>query len=126
MTHYKPVFRWKATSAQKPLWRTPPSLISKKCYISGTVCANVTKFDMQIASIKYYLPTCVCDFRGSVKNKMADAAILNFMKALKITNSSAIFHGIRSESRSHGPLQAGVLNGKDICSKNQSGGRRHL
>jgi hypothetical protein len=94
MTHYKPVFRWKATSAQKPLWRTPPSLISKKCYISGTVCANVTKFDMEIASITYYLPTCVYNFSGLEKNNMADAASLNFNKALKITNGLANFHQI--------------------------------
>jgi hypothetical protein len=69
-------------------------LISKVCFISGTVCANVTKFDMEIASITYYLPTCVCNFRGFVKTKMADAAILNFTKARKITNGSANIHQI--------------------------------
>jgi hypothetical protein len=66
----------------------------KKCYFSGTVCAIVTKFDMGIASITYYLPTSIYIFSGFDKNIMADAAILNFMKALKITNSSAIFHEI--------------------------------
>ena len=48
---------------------------------------------------------------------MADAAILNFSKALKITNGSANFHQIWSESRSHDALQASVSLESNICTK---------